>query len=190
MLYSGLLNYTTGLFDKYRLILAVLMITGLLSYSNVLAQEQKPEVSQQPQTGTFIMIMELHYSRETASSHPDFVRSQIYNMTTNMKNFNQNNTVEYDVKDIDVTIDDSQIYFRLPFKIVDISTPNVVKTRNGDITVSMPTEDYEKQLNTLTNITSYSGKSSLYINGERFFDVNMKAVLFPNSTGILEITQI
>jgi hypothetical protein len=84
-----------------------------------LAQEQKPEVSQQPQTGTFIMIMELQYLRETA---PDFVRSHVYNMTTNMKNFDQNNTVEYDVKDIDVTIDDSQIYFRLPFKIVDIST--------------------------------------------------------------------
>jgi hypothetical protein len=65
----------------------------------------------------------------------------------------------------------------VPFKIVDISTPNVVKTRNGDIIVSMPTEDYEKKLNTLTKITSYSGKSSLYINGERFFDVNMKAVL-------------
>ena len=156
MLYSGLLNYTTALFNKYRLILAILMITGLSS-SNILAQEQKPEVSQQPQKETFIMIMELQYSRETA---PDFVRSQVYNITTNMKNFNQNNTVEYDVKDIDVTIDDSQIYFRLPFKIVDISTPNVVKTRNGDITVSMPTEDYEKQLNTLTNITSYSGKSS------------------------------
>ena len=81
-----------------------------------------------------------------------------------MDDFGQNGTVQYDLDDVDVTIDDTSINWGLPFKIIDTSTPNIVKTRNGDIRLFTFTEDYEKQFNTLTNITSYTGKSTILIN--------------------------
>jgi hypothetical protein len=89
---------------------------------------------------------------------PDYVSYEVYDIMTSMKNFNQGKKVDYNLKDVYVTISDSSIYWTLPFKVIDADTPNIIKTRNGEIGISTLTQDYEKQLNTLTNITSYTGK--------------------------------
>jgi hypothetical protein len=39
------------------------------------------------------------------------------------------------------------------------------------------------------NITSYTGKSSLWINTEKILDLNIYARVFPNTTAILEMTE-
>jgi hypothetical protein len=89
---------------------------------------------------------------------PDYVSYEVYDIMTSMKNFNQGKKVDYNLKDVYVTISDSSIYWTLPFKVIDADTPNIIKTRNGEIGISTLAQDYEKQLNTLTNITSYTGK--------------------------------
>ena len=132
----------------------------------------------------FFMTMKLQNPSETISED---VTYEVTNITTNMDDFGQNGTVQYDLDDIDVTIDYTSINWGLPFKIIDTSTPNIVKTRNGDIRLFTFTEDYEKQFNTLTNITSYTGKNTILINEESIADVNLKAVISPNGTGTLEM---
>jgi hypothetical protein len=39
------------------------------------------------------------------------------------------------------------------------------------------------------NITTYTGISSLWINSEKSFDLDINARVFPNSTAILEMTE-
>lgn len=39
------------------------------------------------------------------------------------------------------------------------------------------------------NITTYTGISSLWINSEKIFDLDINARVFPNSTAILEMTE-
>jgi hypothetical protein len=81
----------------------------------------------------------------------------------------------------------------LPFKIIDTNTSNVIKTREGSIGLNAITLDYEKQYNTLTKTTTYTGKSVLFINngGEESIaavkDLSLKAVIYPNMTGTLEM---
>ena len=39
------------------------------------------------------------------------------------------------------------------------------------------------------NIPTYTGISSLWINSEKIFDLDINARVFPNSTAILEMTE-
>jgi hypothetical protein len=39
------------------------------------------------------------------------------------------------------------------------------------------------------NITTYTGISSLWINSEKIFDLDINARVFPNSIAILEMTE-
>jgi hypothetical protein len=39
------------------------------------------------------------------------------------------------------------------------------------------------------NITTYTGISSLWINSEKIFDLDINTSVFPNSTAILEMTE-
>ena len=135
----------------------------------------------------FFMTMKL---QNPSGTIPDYVNYEVTNITTNMDNFGiENGTVQYDLDDIiGVTVTDTAIYWTLPFQIIDTSTPNIVKTRNGDIGLSTFTEDYEKQFDTSTNVTSYTGKSGIFSNSQRIADVNLKAVILPNGTGTLEMS--
>jgi hypothetical protein len=45
------------------------------------------------------------------------------NMTTNIDNFYQNDAVDYDLEDADVTISDTSITWSQPFDIIDTLTP-------------------------------------------------------------------
>jgi hypothetical protein len=116
-----------------------------------------------------------------------------------MNKFNQNITaIEYDLKNSYVTITANNIiYWDLLYTITDnITTPNTIKTKDGGISAgTLPLENYEKEVNTLTNTTTYSTKNSAYIDNEYIdeeyrLDTNINLQLFSNSTGILEITEI
>jgi hypothetical protein len=51
-------------------------------------------------------------------------------------------------------------------------------------------DNYTKELNTLTNITTYTGQSSLYYGQNNTpFEVNLKAVIYPNGTGLVYTTE-
>lgn len=162
---------TFGLF----LFLAIMVIVLPLHHANSQSQTNGEK---------FFMTMKIQNPTETT---PNYIHYQVTNITTNMENFDQNGTVQYDLADVDVTISDTDIYWTLPFKIIDTFTPNIIKTRNGDIGINSYTQDYEKQFNTLTNVTSFTGKSSLWINSQRITDLDLKAVVFPNGTGALEM---
>jgi hypothetical protein len=145
------------------------------------------QTDQQQQKEKFFMVMKLHKS---------FDFYQVSNITTNMKNFNQgDNKVEYNLKDGTMRVDDSGIIWSQSFKIIDTtSTPNVIKMREGSIGLNSITMDYEKQYNTLTKTTTYTGKSSLIIDSgagagqeAAVQDLSLKAVIYPNMTGTLEI---
>ncbi|MFZ0648678.1 MAG: hypothetical protein WAM27_10720 [Nitrososphaeraceae archaeon] len=137
---------------------------------------------------SFFMSLKLGNPQEIT---PGSFFFDVLNMTTNMNNFNQNGTIEYDLDDADVSIDDSSIQWSQSFKIIDTSESNIIKTRNGNIGLNAFTENYEKQYNTLTNTTSYTGISIVYLDSggyqERVADVSLKAVILPNGTGTLEI---
>ena len=74
----------------------------------------------------FFMTMNLQNPSETI---PEYVTYEVTNITTNMDNFGQNGTVQYDLDDVGVTVDDTSIYWLLPFKIINTSTPNIVKNK-------------------------------------------------------------
>jgi hypothetical protein len=163
----------------------MIMICSSTIFSAAYAQQQEK----------FFMIMKLQ--KPTEIKETGSVYYQVSNITTNMKNFNQggNNKVEYSLRDVSVFITDSAIYWTLPFKIIDTTIPNVIKTRQGSIGINSFTEGYEKQYNILTNITTYTGKSVLFIDsgvvGEGQVaavpDLSLKAVIYPNMTGTLEM---
>ena len=182
-----MLNSSTTMHTKKVFVLTIDVCILLTTTSTLILGYQIAEAAAEQQQEKFFMIMKLH-----KPTNSDFY--QVSNITTNMKNFNQgNNKVEYSLADVTVDIDDSGIVWSLPFKIIDTtSTPNAIKTRNGSIGLNAITLDYEKQYNTLTKITTtYTGKSVLFIdNGggqERITDLSLKAVIYPNMTGTLEM---
>jgi hypothetical protein len=73
-----------------------------------------------------------------------------------------------------------------PFHIIDTSNPNVVKTENGAMTL-LQKDSFEKQVDTLTNMTSY--KALTFEDQTSIENVNTTAVIYPNGTGVLELKQ-
>ena len=151
------------------------------------------QTQQQPQQREpFFILMKLNNPKETT---PDQINYDVYNMTTNLKNFGQseNKKVYYNLEDIDVTVTDSTTYWTLPIKIVEIDaeSPNIIKTTNRYIETGLLTQDYEMQFDTLTNITTYLGKIGLFIGNEQILDnLHLNVTIFPNnSTGILKMTE-
>jgi hypothetical protein len=90
----------------------------------------------------------------------------------------------------DAGMSDVYIFFDIPYKIIDTSTPHIIKTKNGGIHTS-GTRNYTKEVNTLTNITTYTGQDTLYAgeDGKVTIAANMKATAYPNGTAILEARQ-
>lgn len=119
----------------------------------------------------------------------------IYNLTTNLKKFpstSETDKTVYNLTDAgtDAGMSDVYIFFDIPYKIIDTSTPHIIKTKNGGIHTS-GTRNYTKEVNTLTNITTYTGQDTLYAgeDGKVTIAANMKATAYPNGTAILEARQ-
>jgi hypothetical protein len=117
---------------------------------------------------------------------------EVYNMTTNMKKFpssSPNDRIEYSLKDIFVDISDSATWWYIPYKIIDTSTPNIIKTKHNQIGSASNTMNYTKEVNALTNTTTYTGDSSVKLEDTTdwlFNNIKIKAILYPNGTGIVE----
>jgi hypothetical protein len=54
---------------------------------------------------------------------PEYFNFEVMNMTTNIDNFYQNEIVDYDLADADVTISNTNITWSQPFDIIDTLTP-------------------------------------------------------------------
>jgi hypothetical protein len=88
----------------------------------------------------------------------------VYNMTTNMKFpiSSPNYKIEYSLKDIYVNIYDCSVWWYIPYKIVDgTSSPNIIRTREATIGSASTPTNCVKELNTLTNTTTYTMQSAI-----------------------------
>lgn len=91
---------------------------------------------------------------------------------------------------------DANIMFGIPYKIINTSTPHIIKTKNGEVRTT-GTRNYTKEVNTLTNIVTYTGQETLSMgevssideNDKVTITANIKATAYPNGTAILEATE-
>ena len=120
---------------------------------------------------------------------------EVYNMTTNMKKFpssSPNDKIEYNLKDVSVDINDCSVSWSIPYKIIHTtSTPNVIRTTKASIFSDIDRTKCVKEVNTLTNTTTYTGPNITTLTAHPQWpyygiNVNIKATLYPNGTGIVE----
>ena len=135
---------------------------------------------------SFFMIMKLQEDKND-------INPGVYMVTdinTSLNNIG-GNKIEYDLHKGRLWIDDYAINMNsFPYNVIDTNTPNVVKTRNGAMTLLQDEGTFERQMNTLTNITSYKATSTLAFEDQTSIDdVNITAVIYPNGTGVLELRQ-
>lgn len=164
---------------KWRDYVLLLFLLSLPLSIKVLAQEEK-----------FFMVMQIEQD-PNAILAVDAIPYKVTNITTNMKNY-QGNKIHYDLEKSNFWISNDTMHLNQPFQRLYTDTPNVVKTRNSEMGIDLVQikENYERELNTLTNVTTYTSSSPLYIDGQTFIDdLNVTAVVYPNSTGILELRQ-
>jgi hypothetical protein len=104
-----------------------------------------------------------------------------------------NDKIEYNLKDIYVNIYDCNIWWYIPYKIVDTSTPHIIRTKEATIASSSIIMNCIKEVNTLTNTTTYTGQSSVGLIDSHewlYNNVNIKATIYPNGTGIVESKEL
>jgi hypothetical protein len=88
----------------------------------------------------------------------------------------------------------------ISYKIINSSNPDIIKTKNGQIQ-AYGSQDYTKELNTKTNVTTYTSTGSLITdssepitmtanpNTNMNMNMNMKATVYINGTEVLESKQ-
>lgn len=150
------------------------------------AQAQK-----QIQQNKFFMIIKTHSTALNNDYKVDNVTSNIQSTILNNTS-NTNKKIEYDLKHASVTISDTAAYWTLPFKIIDTNTHNIIKTNNAQIGTGINPFNYTKEFNTQTRVATYTGYTRL-IDYNRIGldtpDVDIKAIVYPNGTGIIETKQ-
>jgi hypothetical protein len=175
--------------SKPDVLLFLLSLSLLLPPMTALSQEEEK----------FLMVMKIE---QEPLSPPDRTQFKVTNITTNLKDY-QGKEIRYDLKNTIFWISNTSMYLNQPIQALDTSTPGVVKARNYAIEIDlyhlifenglpprMPKESYEIELNTLENITTYRASTPLLIAGQEFIDdVNVTAVVYPNTTGTLELRQ-
>ncbi len=107
-----------------------------------------------------------------------------YNVSSNMEKFLSI------VDNVTVNVGENAIHWSVPYKIIDISKPHIIKTKQSTLSAGSlysPTSNYAKEVNTLTNTTTYTGTTSVYRNYLSILnDMEIKATLYPNKTGVVE----
>ena len=170
----------------------ILLVTTTTIILVLLLIQQVAQAQAQQQQEPFYMIMKLGKASHTVV--PEYMDYKVTDIETNMKNFNQGNDakVEYNLDTFSITISDTSVYWTLPFKVIktDTSNPNIETTTNGEIGISTFMDNYEKQYDKSTNITTYTGTSAIWINSEKIHDLDIEARIYANNnTGVLEMTQ-
>jgi hypothetical protein len=169
----------------FAFIYAILTIAVVAS-THAQAQVQQ---SRQTQQEKFFMIFKI---RKSQFGGPD--QYEVYNMTTNMKKFpsSPNDKISYSLKDVSVDIYDCSVSWSIPYRVIDTtSTPNVIRTMKASIFSDIDRTKCVKEVNTLTNTTIYTGPNITTLTEHPqwpYYDinVNIKATLYPNGTGIVE----
>jgi hypothetical protein len=127
--------------------------------------------------------------------------TDILNITSNLKQFlslpnNNNYKLEYDLKDSSAGVTDKSIDWQIAYKIINSSNPDIIKTKNGQIQ-AYGSQDYTKELNTKTNVTTYTSTGFLITDSSEPItmtanpntNMNMKATVYINGTEVLESKQ-
>src|SRR5690242_5323299 len=126
----------------------------------------------QGQSHKFFMAMKLR------NPHPDpiyngAIQYDVYNIASNLSDKNlklpilgSGKNIEYNVKGASAEVSNSSVFWAVPYKIIDNSTPDVIKTtnaglRSGSMAVAPTQGNFEMAHNTKTNVTTYSQSSSL-----------------------------
>jgi hypothetical protein len=76
--------------------------------------------------------------------------------------------------------------YTIPINVIDLSTPNIIRSKPDKIMSSPSIDNYTKELNTQTNVTTYTGQGGLF-HSSNFtnFPVDYKAIIYPNATGLV-----
>ena len=133
-------------------------------------------------SATLYVIFNLEYPEGRKVEELGQFGTEILNITSNLKQFlslPNNFKLEYDLKDSSAGVSDKSIDWKISYKIIDTSNPDIIKTKSGQIQ-SFGVQGYTK-VNTKTNVATYTSDGSL--------SMNMKATVYPNSTEILESKQ-
>jgi hypothetical protein len=100
-----------------------------------------------------------------------------------------NKTIEYNLKDADARISDNDLHLTIPITVIDsTSKPNIITSYKTTLGANV-FSNLIKERNTLTNITTYSGDSDLSANYAKIADLDVKATIYPNATGIMELRE-
>ena len=163
-------------------IITLSLVSPLLSVTSIQAQE--------PQQKFFIVI-----KAHSTDSHDEFKADNIIStnlQSTVLKN-NYNNKpnikIEYDLNRATIVISNETTYWTLPFKIIDTSTPNIIRIKNVQIGTGINALDYTREFNTQTKIATYTGNTGVTDserNGFNVSDFSIKATVYPNGTAIID----
>ncbi len=103
-----------------------------------------------------------------------------------------NKTIEYDLKNADTRISDSDLHLTIPTTVIDSATskPNIITSYKSTLRLDV-LSGLVKERNTLTNVTTYSniGFLALPVNYANIVNVDVKATIYPNATGIMELRE-
>lgn len=162
-------------------IITLPLVSPLLSVTSIQAQEQQQKffiVIKANSTGS---ENEFKANNIISTNFQSIFLKHYYNNKPNIK-------IEYDLKQAHIVISNETAYWTLPFKIIDTTTPNIIRIKNAQIGSSTNPSDYTSEFNTQTKIVTYTGKTVLFDYQGNGLDtpVNIKATVYPNGTGIVE----
>jgi hypothetical protein len=170
---------------KHQLYLLSLFLLPLLLLSPIAAFSQGEE--------RFFMVIKLEQDPDvTVEENPSAIAFKAINITTNLEDY-QGGKTTYDLNRTYFWLSNYTMYLSQPFQVSDTINPNTVRTTNYGMEIDLDKieETYQIESNTLQNITKYIAISPLFIDGQMFIeDLNVTAVLYPNTTAIFEMRQI
>jgi len=171
--------------------LVVIVSAPLSSASSVMAAATQAQEKEK-----FFMSFKLanpqpssYYKNATAYDISDIISN---NMNKSFTTY-MHKKIQFNLKDTSNTyarISDSDIDWRIPFTIIDTSTPNIIRSQESTLGKSLgSTSNLVKEYNILTNITTYTGESGLLVDYSHIADLDVKATIYPNATGVMELRQ-
>jgi hypothetical protein len=164
----------------------MILVSPLSSVATIQAQAQEKE--------KFFMSLKL------VNSQPNSILSNngaAYNIPAIISdNLNKsghgtyaNKTIEYNLKEADAQISDSDLHLTIPITVIDsTSKPNIITSYKSKLGVDI-LSDLIKERNTLTNTTTYSGDGDLTANYANIGHLDVNATIYPNATGIMELRE-
>ena len=166
----------------------------MISISPVSSITQAQAQQQQTQQGKFFMILKLRNPKP--SMFVNTTEYEIANLTVSPKKLpgseGNNAKVEYNLENRTADISGDAIRWGIPYKIIDTSTPDIIRTKDGIFAIT--TVGFTKELNTKTHLVTYTGGNVLRGTLGSIIPIpannlDVKAVMFPNETGIIETTE-